>query len=733
MDDIASLRLRVESLEVSKAEKRLQKLERQGRKTERASAGLTRSFAAAGVVLAGVAVAAAGLKKAVSVQREFDILNAGLVTATGSAEKAKIAFDAIQQFAQETPYDLQQVTDSFTKLVNYGLTPSERALTSYGNTSSALGKDLNQMVEAVADAVTGEFERLKEFGIKANKEGDKVKFTFRGVTTEVKNNAAEIERYLMELGENNFAGAMSERMKTLDGAISNLGDEWDKLWLQVSEQGVGDFMADGVRAATSMLSELNAMLASGELEGYVKAVAGQFDGIGKDARDSFDIITTLAGPAINVLDAEFGGFFESVGKNFQTLPGHVQKLIRDIANQEIGMLHRVIATWRLKRRVMAAAFTDETIQGALDKYKKELADINDLIESGSKTNEEERDAHVLKWEKRIEAAKKAREAYEKLRLEKEKANEGKDTLSQFGITPPGKSDTETETDTASKDLERVVNDLRSQEEAVYESYQRRKAIILANTEEGSEKQIELLAKAKQRFEDEIMGSFYKPMNAEEEIAQLEAIAQRKLEQIRKEYGERSELELELTENLAKQKQQIEDKYRSKQLQAASSMFGSMADLAKEFGGEQSKTYKALFAASKAFAIADATIKMGTSIMDVFDTGVTLPDKMAQAAIAAGHAGTILSSIKDVSYSGAYDKGGTIPAGSFGIVGEIGPEIVHGPAKVIGREDTAKMMGGSGGGTNVKIVNVVDPSVVGDYLATEEGEELIQNVVQRMPR
>lgn len=34
--------------------------------------------------------------------------------------------------------------------------------------------------------MTGEFERLKEFGIKASKENDKVKFSFKGVTSEVK-------------------------------------------------------------------------------------------------------------------------------------------------------------------------------------------------------------------------------------------------------------------------------------------------------------------------------------------------------------------------------------------------------------------------------------------------------------------------------------------------------------------------------------------------------------------
>jgi len=43
------------------------------------------------------------------------------------------------------------------------------------------------------------------------------------------------------------------------------------------------------------------------------------------------------------------------------------------------------------------------------------------------------------------------------------------------------------------------------------------------------------------------------------------------------------------------------------------------------------------------------------------------------------------------FAGFFDGGGTIGAGKFGIVGEKGPEIVTGPARVIGREDTADML------------------------------------------
>lgn len=145
----------------------------------------------------------------------FERLKTALTTTLGSAEEANRAFAEIQQFAKETPFGLEETTEAFLKLKNRGLDASQDTLRAYGDMASAMGKSLDDMVEAVADAVTGESERLKEFGIVAHKEGDKMKYTFRGVTTEVAFNAKEIEKYLISLGEVNFAGGMEAQSKTL--------------------------------------------------------------------------------------------------------------------------------------------------------------------------------------------------------------------------------------------------------------------------------------------------------------------------------------------------------------------------------------------------------------------------------------------------------------------------------------------------------------------------------------
>lgn len=56
-----------------------------------------------------------------------------------------------------------------------------------------------------------------------------------------------------------------------------------------------------------------------------------------------------------------------------------------------------------------------------------------------------------------------------------------------------------------------------------------------------------------------------------------------------------------------------------------------------------------------------------------------------------------------AFAGAKDGGGSIGAGQWGIVGEVGPEIVRGPAMVTSRKDTAAMLAGNK--NNYNITNV----------------------------
>jgi hypothetical protein len=275
--DIAKLGLEIDSSGAIKATKNLDRLEKQSGETERATDGVTKSSKMSTTAMVAYAAvvsgAALGLRKLVTVSRQFDIINASLITVTGSTENAAKAFDQIKEFAATTPFALQEVANSFVKLKALGLDPSEQAMQSYGNTAAAMGKSMNQMIEAVADASTGEFERLKEFGIKAKSQGDDVSFTFRGITQTIGKNSEEIQGYLLAIGENEFAGAMAQRADSLDGAISNLGDTWDNLFLTISQAGVGETIETTVRMATDAIKDFDTAIETGQFDWLVNTVA----------------------------------------------------------------------------------------------------------------------------------------------------------------------------------------------------------------------------------------------------------------------------------------------------------------------------------------------------------------------------------------------------------------------------------------------------------------------------
>ncbi|AUR85552.1 coil containing protein [Vibrio phage 1.076.O._10N.286.51.B7] len=273
--------------------------------------------------------------KIVSVQREFDRLNAAIKTSTGSAEKAAVAFSAIEKFAAETPYALAQSVEAFTKLVNFGLTPSERALRSFGDTAAAMGKDLTQMIEAVADAATGEFERLKEFGIKASNQGDVIKFTFRGVTNSVKNNAADIEEYLIKMGETNFGGAMAERMDTLDGKLSNLADSWDALLRAINAQGVGDIMEESVEQAIRSVQDLTDAVASGQVLGLMGVVAESWDRSFGVVAESLKSLTDYMLSEFEAIKVNGGGAGDFISDAFFNLAPNIKAAV-EIAAVEVA-------------------------------------------------------------------------------------------------------------------------------------------------------------------------------------------------------------------------------------------------------------------------------------------------------------------------------------------------------------------------------------------------------------
>lgn len=172
----------------------------------------------------------------------------------------------------------------------------------------------------------------------------------------------------------------------------------------------------------------------------------------------------------------------------------------------------------------------------------------------------------------------------------------------------------------------------------------------------------------------------------------------------------------------KKRQEKFDKKTEPYLQQAS----ALGQLAQAFSGltssmdESSGAYRALFAVQKGFAVASATMNAVVAWMNAFANGGPWPANLAAYGQAIAMTTSILSELSSIK---AYDKGGSIPAGSVGLVGEIGPELISGPATVTSRRDTAKMLGG-----DITINLVEDASRAGQVSKEKTDEGEIINIV-----
>lgn len=166
----------------------------------------------------------------------------------------------------------------------------------------------------------------------------------------------------------------------------------------------------------------------------------------------------------------------------------------------------------------------------------------------------------------------------------------------------------------------------------------------------------------------------------EELAQLQAFNEQKL----------------ITEEEFQQRrQQIIDKYKNDEFQRdmgqyatglndLGGAFGNLASAVERSAGKQSAAYKAMFAISKAFAIAEATVKLSQAISQALadPTALTPAQKFANMAAVAVAGANVISQIMSVGFaSGGYtgDGGKYAPAG-----------IVHRGEYVITKEATSRL-------------------------------------------
>jgi len=236
------------SKEILQVQREINKVERKG--------GMRKSTGMSGLgMLTGAGIGYGAIRLGgdiVETSAKYERFRAVLKNTYQDQGMADKAMSDISAFASRTPFQIDELTDSFVKLTNQGLNPTMNDMTSLGDLAASQGKSFGQLSEAILDATMGEFERLKEFGIKGSTKGNKYNFTFKGQTTEVDKNTQAVKAYILSLGKlQGVQGGMNAISKKSGGMISNLADNWDQL-----KASIGSATGGPIKDAIGGLSAL---------------------------------------------------------------------------------------------------------------------------------------------------------------------------------------------------------------------------------------------------------------------------------------------------------------------------------------------------------------------------------------------------------------------------------------------------------------------------------------------
>ncbi|CAM0816491.1 tape measure protein [Acinetobacter baumannii] len=142
---------------------------------------------------------------------------------------------------------------------------------------------------------------------------------------------------------------------------------------------------------------------------------------------------------------------------------------------------------------------------------------------------------------------------------------------------------------------------------------------------------------------------------------------------------------------AKNAQDIEDKYHQDRLNAqialGGQMMGSLTSMFGSMFGEQSKAYKIMFAADKAYAIAAAGIAIQQNIAAASKAGFPLNIPLIAGAVAQG--ASIIANIRAIKDQGFADGGYTGRGGKYEVAG-----AVH-KGEIVWSQEDIKRWGGVG--------------------------------------
>ena len=243
---------------------------------------LTRRLGALGITGAGATWLFK--RELIDTAAEFEKFSIQLEALEGSSEKGKQALGWINNFANKVPSQIGEVIDVYSKFKSFGLDPVNGGMQAVFDMSNKLGggqEKLTGITMALGQAwakekLQGEeILQLVERGVPVwdllSKVTGKTSQELNKMSAKGQLGRKAIKLLMDEMGRD-AAGASLKQMKSWNGMMSNLGDQWYRFKILVMQSGVFDFLKSKLGG---LLSTLDKMGENGELQKLADVIGGK--------------------------------------------------------------------------------------------------------------------------------------------------------------------------------------------------------------------------------------------------------------------------------------------------------------------------------------------------------------------------------------------------------------------------------------------------------------------------
>lgn len=406
-----------------------------------------------------------------------------------------------------------------------------------------------------------------------------------------------------------------------------------------------------------------------------------------------DVVNQLVGN-IDRLTASLNGSVDAAEKSRQATKEIVSDLKFETAALSLNEAQRIAATAQRRAGVDAASAEGKAIEQAAIAYVNEKQSIEaaDKAKREAEANSKKAATQAESEQKRLEAQYTANENSLKRMAQQ---------LTIAGLSTQGLA-----RDAAQLAAAYSLGETAT-EAQIEQARQLAGALFDLNEQKKRENELEGQKKQAEQFTKQVAFDAASPLEKIDidEQAKLAKLQEYQDAQLLNEQAFQTARN-QIIDAAAMERQQIETARNAMILGASADFFGGMADLTGAFAGEQSGAYKALFAISKGFAIANAALQLQTAIANA--SALPWPANLPAIGQAVALGGQIASSISGISYGGGRQYGGPVNPGSMYRVGEgNAPELFSsgGSSYMIpGSRGQVTPMDGAGGGVTFNITN-----------------------------